>query len=197
MIAYIKGKVINVTENSVILENNGIGYEIFCSGALYQTLVNNGEGEAHTYMQVREDGISLYGFKNVEEKDMFLKLITVSGVGPKMGITVLSQLSLNDVALYIATEDIKSLSQVKGLGKKTAERIILELKEKVTSNDLDYTASIPIATASKPNKNESEAVQALLAYGLSKAESERTVKEAIANGATNIEEIITKEFKYL
>jgi len=114
MIGYIKGKVIGSDSGVVILENNGIGYEIVCSGALFAKLVTDGAGEAYTYLQVREDGLTLFGFVSVAEKNMFLKLVTVSGVGPKMGIAILSQLNLNEVAIAIATSDLKRLSAVNG-----------------------------------------------------------------------------------
>ena len=132
MIGYIKGKVLSAQAGVILLENNGIGYEITCSAAVYQKLAQEKSGEVYTYLAVREDDISLYGFISPEEKNMFLKLITVSGVGPKMGITVLSNMKLSDLAVKIATSDVKGLSSIKGLGKKTAERIILELREKIT-----------------------------------------------------------------
>ena len=89
MIGYIKGKVIYSSEGTVLLENSGIGYEILCSGALYARLLSDGQGEAYTYLQVKEDGVSLFGFVSPEEKSMFQKLISVSGVGPKMCIAIL------------------------------------------------------------------------------------------------------------
>ena len=115
MIGYVKGKVLSATDGVVLLENNGIGYEITCSAAVYEKLVGDGYGEVYTYLAVREDDVSLYGFISPEEKNMFLKLITVSGVGPKMGITVLSNMNLNDLAVKIATSDIKGLSAGKRL----------------------------------------------------------------------------------
>ena len=103
MIGYLKGKVLYSDAGTVLLENNGVGYELLCSGALFAKLVNEKQGEAYTYLQVREDGLSLFGFVSPEEKNMFLKLITVSGVGPKMGIAILSAMNINDIAVAIAT----------------------------------------------------------------------------------------------
>lgn len=124
MLAYIKGNVLAMTENTVILENNGIGYEIICSSTAAYKLSGAKEGAVFTYLAVRDDGVSLFGFDSLAEKEMFLKLISVSGVGPKMGMTVLSGMSLNDLAFSIASSDVKTLSKIKGLGKKTAERIV-------------------------------------------------------------------------
>ena len=101
MIGYLKGKVLYHENGMVLLENNGIGYEITCSNSALASLINAGQGEVYTYMAVREDGVSLYGFSSREEKNMFLKLISVSGVGPKMGITVLSNMDLNSLALSL------------------------------------------------------------------------------------------------
>ena len=143
MIGYIKGNVLSALDGVVLLENNGIGYEITCSAEVYQKLLADKKGEVYTYLAVREDGVSLYGFISAEEKNMFLKLISVSGVGPKMGITVLSNMKLKDLALKIATSDVKGLSSVKGLGKKTAERIILELREKISEEETLSANKIP------------------------------------------------------
>ena len=125
MIGYVKGKILNVSPDSVLIETaGGIGFEIICSYSAFSLLSGKSEGALYTYLQVSENGTALYGFSSQEEKNMFLKLITVSGVGPKSGISVLSGLNAADLAAAIATSDVARLSQVKGLGKKTAERII-------------------------------------------------------------------------
>lgn len=191
MIGYIKGKLLSHYDGTVILENNGIGYEIICSASVYQDVLNNKGGEVFTYLAVREDGISLYGFISPEEKEMFLKLISVSGVGPKMGITVLSNMSLKDLAIKIASSDVKGLSSVKGLGKKTAERIILELREKIGEVEGDTTQ------ISMPAKVEvdNDAVIALMSLGFSKAESVKVLTEGIEKGVTGLENLIAYALK--
>ena len=103
MIGYLKGKVLYSEAGVVLLENNGVGYELLCSGALFAKLVNEKQGEAYTYLQVREDGLSLYGFVSPEEKNMFLKLVSVSGVGPKAALSVLSAATPQNLALSIVT----------------------------------------------------------------------------------------------
>ena len=191
MIGYIKGKLLSHYDGTVILENNGIGYEIICSASVYQDVLNNKGGEVFTYLAVKDDGISLYGFISPEEKEMFLKLISVSGVGPKMGITVLSNMSLKDLALKIASSDVKGLSSVKGLGKKTAERIILELREKIGEVEGDLTQ------ISMPTKVEvdNDAVIALMSLGFSKAESVKVLTEGIEKGVTGLENLIAYALK--
>ena len=193
MIGYLKGKVLYSEEGAVLLEVNGVGYELVCSGALFAKLVTDGEGEAYTCLQVREDGVSLFGFVSPEEKRMFLKLVSVSGVGPKMGIAVLSAMNINDLAVAIATSDLKMLSSVKGLGKKTAERIVLELREKVGAAELTAPAKgkgAAQASAEKLTDKEEDAVVGLMSLGYTRAESSRAVKAAMERGADTLEEIV-------
>ena len=193
MIGYLKGKVLYSEEGTVLLEVNGVGYELVCSGALFAKLVTDGEGEAYTCLQVREDGVSLFGFVSPEEKRMFLKLVSVSGVGPKMGIAVLSAMNINDLAVAIATSDLKMLSSVKGLGKKTAERIVLELREKVSAAELTAPAKgkgAAQAPAVKLTDKEEDAVVGLMSLGYTRAESSRAVKAAMERGADTLEEIV-------
>lgn len=195
MIGYIKGKVLSNIAGTVLIENNGMGYEVVCSSGVSQKLVSGKEGEVYTYMSVREDGVSLYGFASLEEKSMFLKLISVSGVGPKMGITVLSGLSLADLVTKIATQDVKGLSKVKGLGKKTAERIILELREKIGC--VDQSTGEVLLFNDKPVEEavNQDAVLALMSLGFTKAESVTAVKKAQDAGETQIEKIIALALK--
>ncbi len=195
MIGYLKGKVLSCDGNNVLLENNGVGFEVACSSQAYERLVKAGAGEIFVYTAVREDGIFLYGFENPEEKQMFLKLIGVSGVGPKMGITVLSQMSLSSLAIAIATSDVKTLSKIKGLGKKTAERIILELREKITEAVVDEDGVIaPRESVSEENQ---DAVIALMGLGFTKQECERAVNEAVSSGEKTIEKIIAYAIKHI
>ncbi len=194
MIAYIKGKLLFSENNTAIIENNGLGYELLCSTSLIARLVKDGGGEAYTYLAVREDGVSLYGFDSLAEKNMFLKLISVSGVGPKMGITVLSSASLNDLALYIASSDVKSLSKIKGLGKKTAERIIVELREELANVPVQ---SIVSAEVSAPLTGDGEnAVLALMSLGYNRTESSKAVQKAVEAGFTKLEEIIANALRF-
>lgn len=192
MIGYIKGKLLSHSQNTVLLENNGIGYEITCSSSAYREIVNANGGGLYTYLQVRDDALTLYGFVSEQEKSMFLKLITVSGIGAKMGITILSDLNIESLALAIASSDIKTLSSIKGVGKKTAERIVLELREKVSSLDLppdakDFTSDI----------SNDDAVIALMTLGLSRGEAQSAVKKAQQLGAVTIEEQIALALKHI
>ena len=191
MIGYIQGKVIYAEGGVVILENNGIGYELVCSGALFAKLLTDGQGAAYTYLQVRDDGVSLFGFVSPEEKKMFLQLTTVSGVGAKMGIAVLSAMSVGDLAVAIASSDVRRLTSVKGLGKKTAERIILELREKVSAAQQPAAGGKPAEAApERVSDKEEDAVVGLMSLGYTRAESVRAVRGAVEKGADSMEEII-------
>lgn len=187
MFGYIKGKVAEITEGTVVLENGGIGYEIICTAAAVARLSEEKEGVVYTYLQVKEDGISLFGFDTKEEKQMFLKLISVSGIGPKMGVTVLAGMRIADLATAIATSDVKTLSKIKGLGKKTAERIILELRESVSKEELKTSAketAVPFAT------DDEDAVIALMGLGFTGMQARNAVLSAKGLGAKTIEEVI-------
>lgn len=198
MIAYLKGRILSVSEsdNTVIIENNGIGYEVLCSSSAYCKLSQSQEGSVYTYLAVKDDGISLYGFDNFAEKQMFLKLITVSGVGPKMAMTVLSGMSLNDIAFSIASSDVSALSGIKGLGKKTAERIIVELREAMAKMPTTPAAGVKTKQPQIRLSEEGEnAVMALLSLGYTKQEATIAVKQATDGGAERLEEIITSALK--
>ncbi len=188
MIGFIKGKILAITPDYALIETAaGLGFEVACSYSAFSALAGKKEGELYTYMQVGENGVALYGFSSQEEKNMFLKLITVSGVGPKMGIAILSGLNTADVAAAIATSDIKRLSSVKGLGKKTAERICLELREKVSAPAVKGGAAVPQTAA---YGGDEDAVVALMTLGFSRSESEKAIYRARSQGAQSVEDII-------
>lgn len=193
MIGYLKGKILSLSADSALIETAaGIGFEVLLSGSAQSGLSGKKEGEVYTYMQVREDGASLFGFSSTEEKEMFLKLISVSGVGPKMGIAVLSALNAGDVAAAIATGDVKRLSTVKGMGKKTAERIILELREKVSLNALPASDGTPVIDISS---GDEDAVVALMTLGFTRSESVKAIARARSQGAKSVEDIIMLALK--
>lgn len=197
MIAYLRGKVLTTTLETAILDVNGVGYEIYCSRGAFRKTVVGEVAELHTYLQVKEDGMTLFGFESVREKEMFLKLISVPNVGPKMGIAVFGALSVDEFATAIATADVKRLSTVKGLGKKTAEKIVLDLHGKISAAEIlsangdDLSAPAATSTA-KLSAADEEAVSALMGLGFTRTESANAVKKAREVGATTVEEVIMK-----
>lgn len=194
MIAYLKGRVIDEFDGGVVLENNGIGYELLCSASLLSKLSAEKEGGAYTYLQVKEDGLVLFGFGSKDEKRMFLKLISVSGVGPKMAMGILSGMSIGDLAAAIATNDVKGLSKIKGLGKKTAERIILELRESVAKDESISSVGDNLSAAAFTSEDE-DAIIALTGLGFSGLQSRNAVKSAKEQGAKTIQEVISFALK--
>ena len=190
MIGYLKGKILSLGTDTALIETAaGVGFEVLLSGSARGSLSGRTEGEVYTYLQVREDGVSLFGFSSSEEKEMFLKLISVSSVGPKMGIAALSQMSAGDIATAIATNDVKRLSAVKGMGKKTAERIILELREKVFAVAAQSAAGEAVP-AVQISASDEDAVVALMTLGFTRNESAKAIARAREKGATEIEDII-------
>ncbi len=197
MIAYLRGRVLTTTAETAILDVNGVGYEAYCSAGAFKRLTVGSVGEIYTYLQVKEDGITLFGFGEPKEKELFLKLISVSGVGPKMGIAILATLSADDFAQAVATADVKRLSAVKGLGKKTAEKIVLELHGKISAAEVlgasgEGFGVESAAPAAKLSAQDEEAISALMGLGFTRSESAQAVKKAHDLGANTVEEIIMK-----
>ena len=198
MIAYLRGKVLATTEETAILDVNGVGYELYCTRGAFRLLTVGATAELYTYLQVKEDGMTLFGFGEPKEKELFLKLMSVSGVGPKMGISILASLSADDFAMAIATMDVKRLAAVKGLGKKTADKIILELHGKISAAEIlaasgdDLTPAPAAAAPTKLSASDEEAISALMGLGFTRNESVQAIKKAHDLGATTVEEIIMK-----
>lgn len=194
MIGYLKGKILSLTPETALIETaSGVGFEVLVSGSAFSALSGKKEGELYTYMQVKEDGVALFGFSSTEEKQMFLKLTSVSGVGPKLGIAVLSGLTVGDVAAAIATGDVKRLSSVKGMGKKTAERIIVDLREKVALSASAQTESGGVAAT--PLVEDEDSIVALMTLGFTRAESVKAISRAREQGASTVEDIIMLALK--
>lgn len=195
MIGYLKGKVIDMTAETALVLVGGVGYEVYCSGSCFSQMAQGQECELYTYMQVSEqNGVTLYGFSDVKEKSMFLKLISVSGVGPKIGLAVLTYMNVEQVVTAIAANDVKALSRVKGLGKKTAERLILELRESVASMPIVSVGAEGVALPRVADGDE-DAVVALTSLGFSRAEAEKAVVRAKSGGATTVEDVIMAALK--
>ncbi len=194
MIGYLKGKILSLTPETALIETaSGVGFEVLVSGSAFSALSGKKEGELYTYMQVKEDGVALFGFSSTEEKQMFLKLTSVSGVGPKLGIAVLSGLTVGDVAAAIATGDVKRLSSVKGMGKKTAERNIVDLREKVALSASAQTESGSVAAT--PLVGDEDSIVALMTLGFTRAESVKAISRAREQGASTVEDIIMLALK--
>lgn len=190
MIGYLRGKVKELTREFVLLDVNGVGYEVACSSAAFSRLSGAAEGEVYTYMQVKEDGVALYGFADLQEKALFLKLISVQNVGAKSAMAMLASMRPDEIVNAIQFNDSKRLSAVKGLGKKTVERIILELNGKLTAEEVMGSGSALVRAAVAPSEEDDDAVAALMGLGFTKQESARAVERAKSAGAATVEEIL-------
>ncbi len=173
MIAFVRGKLAGILNGSVLLDVGGIGYKIHVPLSLLNSLNDLGsELTLHTHLAVREDNLSLYGFRERDELDCFLKLINVSGIGPRGALAILTIFSPGDLARVIKNEDISSLTRVPGIGKKTASRLILELKDKISWIG-------PEQAQKDEGSRDLGAVEALEALGYPAAEARRAVQDAL------------------
>ncbi|MBQ3505300.1 MAG: Holliday junction branch migration protein RuvA [Clostridia bacterium] len=195
MIAYLKGRALQITAETAIIEVGGIGYEAYCSGGAFRKIVVGETVELYTYLQVKEDGVTLFAFGSIKEKELFLKLTSVSGVGPKLAISVLTGLSADELVQAIYAADVKRLSAVKGLGKKTAEKIVLELHGKISAEEVMKASGDSLTAAVQSvqvSAEDDEAISALMGLGFTKNESAQAVKRAHDQGAKSVEDIIRK-----
>ena len=196
MIYSLTGKILNIDENTIVVDTGNMAFEVVCS--TYTVFSLSGKSEPQTiltYLQVREDAMCLFGFANAKEKKLFNDLLLVSGVGPKMAITVLSGLPVDDIIRAILGSDIKTLSSIKGLGKKTAERIILELSKKLGGeSSLDTLVSEQTDAPIKIKKEIEEAFEVLVSTGMQKAEAMELAKNNYKDGITS-EELVVLCFK--
>lgn len=198
MYSYIKGTLEGKYGDNIIVENNGIGYKIQTSLTTIESIGPVGSGvTVYTCLIAREEGINLYGFLSREELALFELLITVSGVGPKAAISVLSSVTPSKFSLAVITDDVKALTKVKGIGNKTAQRIILELKDKIKKEQLisstgGQESDIPEIKDSKI----SEAISALMVLGYTAIEASRAVS-AVYSEDMDLERIILNSLKGL
>lgn len=195
MIAYLKGIIDIKRQDYVVIDVHGVGYKIFMPEGAIQNLEVDSEVKIYTFMRVREDDVSLYGFLNVEELAMFELLISVGGIGAKSAVGILSNIAPSKFALAVITDDVTTLKKLPGIGAKTAQRIILELKDKIktqeaTEQENEIKQKIEVSDSAK------DAIEALQVLGYTR----REVEEAISKiGESNLttEELIKQGLKYL
>lgn len=198
MISYIKGEVVKKGIDYLIIENDGIGYYINTS---FNTLKNLSEGDVSsvfTYMHIREDVLALYGFSKKDELEMFKKLISVNGIGPKAGLAVLSTYDINSVKVAILKDDVNAISKVPGIGKKTASKIILDLKDKVGSiEEIDSINLSDIEVINDSINNDIEDIsKVLMTLGFSQLEAKKALENIDISGKTE-NQIIKEALKNL
>ena len=195
MIAYLKGIIDIKRQDYVVIDVHGVGYKIFMPEGAIQNLEVDSEVKIYTFMRVREDDVSLYGFLNVEELAMFELLISVGGIGAKSAVGILSNIAPSKFALAVITDDVTTLKKLPGIGAKTAQRIILELKDKINTQEATEQEN-EIKQKTEVSDSAKDAIEALQVLGYTR----REVEEAISKiGESNLttEEIIKQGLKYL
>ena len=193
MIGFLDGIYRGISDNNVLIDCNGVGYEVFCTNSVLNNLPIEGENfRVFTYLNVKEDEMSLFGFINLEEKKMFLKLITVSGIGAKTAIQILSGIRFNDLVTAIVSEDSTMISLVKGIGKKTAERIVLELKNSI--NAFEYLLDGVRIEKNNNTNCITDAVVVLTNLGMKQNDATQIAREVAEIGDTS-EQIVSKVLK--
>ncbi|MEZ3436062.1 MAG: Holliday junction branch migration protein RuvA [Lachnospiraceae bacterium] len=201
MISYIRGELAAFEDNKVIVDVGGVGYGIFMSSQAMSLLPQAGnEVKLYTYLNVKEDVMQLFGFLTRDDLHVFKLLIGVSGIGPKGGQSILSVLSPDDLRFAVMAGDVKAISAAPGIGKKTAEKLIVELRDKLSIEDaLDHVVSAETekggAAASLIGEIKSEAVQALTALGYGSTEALRAVKKVTITEDTDVEAVLKQALK--
>ncbi len=202
MINYIKGTLVSITENSIIVENGGIGYEIFVSLSVMDRIGQTGSGiKIYTYMYVREDLIQLFGFMDQDGLEVFKLLITVSGIGPKGALGILSVMDTDSLRFAVLADDAKTIAKAPGIGLKTAGKLILELKDKLKLKDIaENTLECGEAEAAMPVDNNrkqmlSDAVEALASLGYAPADAIKAVRSVSNDTYTTVEELLKLSLK--
>ncbi len=188
MIAHLRGRLLSKTPNQAIVECAGVGYDVAISVATFTSLPAEGaEAALHIHTHVREDQISLFGFSETQEKRLFEKLLTISGIGPKLAITVLSGIASDRLVTAIRSSDHASLTRIPGIGKKTAERVVLELKDK-----LDDMA-VPVSSSSGAFRGPAgdDALSALVNLGYPRAVAQKAIETAMGKDAAAAEDFET------
>jgi holliday junction DNA helicase RuvA len=195
MITYLNGDIVEKDPTYLVMEVGGIGYEIKISLNTYGHLKDATKTKLHTHLNIKEDSHTLFGFHELSEKRRFLDLISISGVGPSTALMVLSSLSANELQSAIVNADTKTISGVKGIGLKTAQRIILELKDKMSKDDfLDKAVGISL---NKDNTVKKEALSALSTLGINKVAAEKSIDRIMKenDGNVSLEELIKLALK--
>jgi Holliday junction DNA helicase RuvA len=179
MYAFLEGLVAEKSGNELIINANGVGYQLLCTQNAITNAPPKGEFvRVYTWLSVRQDAMELFGFHSKEERSLFLSLTSVSGIGPRTALNVLSTMPLKELTLAILTEDIQALSRAPGIGKKTAQRIALELKDRLSNEEFTNDLSMQSFTAHSVNGPLAEAIEALLALGYSQSEAALAVSRA-------------------
>ena len=200
MYAYIKGTIEYIADEYVVMDNHGIGYRLFVPGNALTSMRTGEEQTLYTHFAVREDALQLYGFLSQDDLDLFRKLLGVSGVGPKGALGILSVMNADDLRFAILSDDAAAISRAPGIGKKTAQKVILELKDKLDLLDAfeKKAANTELAAVGEAGSAQTDAVMALTALGYGNTEAMKAVRKAASeNDAADAETLIKMALKLM
>ena len=206
MIAHLSGTLLSKEPNSVIVEVGGVGYEVTIPISTFYDLEEPGSNvKLRIYTHVREDALQLYGFKTLRERELFMRLISVSGIGPKLGVTLLSGMSADEMIASIRTNNLARLTLIPGVGRKTAERLVMELRDKVASlssaeleEELGGAAAAASGSLATEDSMRSDVLSALLNLGYQRGSAEKAVTSALDEGGDiSVESILRRSLRKL
>jgi holliday junction DNA helicase RuvA len=201
MIAYLSGKLLEKSANTAIVDVGGVGYDVSIPLTTFYELGEAGSDvKLRVYTHVREDAIQLFGFKSLRERDLFLKLISVQGIGPKLGIAMLSGMSDEEMITAIRTENTARIRSIPGVGQKTAERVIIELRDKITDLAGSGGAGTPHAGAAASGETVvyDDTISALVNLGYQKPAAEKALKQAIQDGTEmSVQKLLRRSLQFL
>lgn len=194
MIGFVEGIIEYIDVDKIVVNNNGVGYNVFMPASQIDTLNVDETVRVFTYLNVREDAMQLFGFLTRDDLEVFKLLITVNGIGPKGGIAVLSTITTDDLRVAVISEDAKAISKAPGIGAKTAQKVIIELKDKLNLEDV-LEPKLDANSQVNDNNSMSEAVMALVALGYSQADAYRAVKSIDNIEELDVENVIKMALK--
>lgn len=209
MISFIRGILDDVTDSTVVIDCGGVGYEMFVPQSVFKVISRTGEEvKLYTYLQVREDAVTLFGFADRDELELFKQLITVSGIGPKGALSILSTIGADDLRFAVLSDDVKTISSAPGIGAKTAGKLVIELKDKLKLADAFETklskklkasdaCEESVADVASLKLQKSEAVQALTALGYSQTEAAKAVRSVEVHEGMEADEILKAALRFM
>ncbi|NNE68634.1 MAG: Holliday junction branch migration protein RuvA [Pyrinomonadaceae bacterium] len=199
MISFLSGKILEKASNTVIVDVNGVGYEVIVPLSTYYDLGEKGENvELRIYTYVREDTLQLFGFKTRREKALYLKLISVQGIGAKSGIAMLSGMNADEITLAIRTDDLARLTSIPGVGKKTAERLVIELRDKLDDIGIKELPKSAEPVDASGNEAFDDALSALVNLGYQQKAAKKALRKAVEEGTDmNVQKLLRRGLQLL
>lgn len=195
MLAYIKGTITEIGADEIIVETGGVGFSVFTSSQATTRLTKNQQATIYTHLNVREDDMSLFGFLTKEERSVFRMLINVSGVGPKSALSILSCLSVDELRMAVLSDDYKAIAKANGIGPKTAQRLIIELRDKFHLEDVLDGYEENTSDTVVPEDLVSEVAMALSSLGYSNVEALRAIKKVPNSESMSVEQLLKAALK--